>query len=294
MTRALELYCGIGGFTSAFEQYFKGEVVAAIDISPHVVQAYNRNWKPVAVQKDLLSLDAEDLDAFDADLWWMSPPCAPYTRRGNQEDLSDHRAQSFLHLLDLLKQVRPAMVALENVEGFATSRARDVLIEHLDGYALTETVLCPTQLGVPNLRPRYYLAARRDGDVDTIDATDEPLRDWRDYVRSDVDVDALRVPPEIIDRYGDGFRVVDDGEDYTTCFTGSYGKSWNFTGSYLRADDGTLRRFSPDEVLAFLGFPPTFTFPEEFSRKQRWKYAGNSLSLPAVRQVLDALGLERR
>lgn len=285
--KALELYCGIGGFTAATRD-LDVEVVGAIDISPHVVQAYNANWNPVAEQQDILSLNADDLAAFGADLWWMSPPCAPYTRRGNKEDLDDHRAASFVHLLDLFAEVRPSRLALENVEGFADSRARDVLLQALAGYEVEEIVLCPSTLGVPNLRPRYYLAASREG-VAPLQVDPSPLASWRTLVDDSVDPERFVVPDRIIEKYGDGFRVAEHGTTYTTCFTGSYGKSWNFTGSYLRLDDGRLRRFTPEEVLAFLGFPDRFVFPEAFSLKQRWKYAGNSLSAAPVRHVVNAL-----
>ncbi len=287
--RALELYCGIGGFTAAVET-LPVDVVAAIDISPHVVEIYNRNWKPVARQRDVLQLSADDLAAYEADLWWMSPPCAPYTRRGNELDVEDHRAQSYLHLLDLLVDVRPAFVALENVERFAESRARDLLLEALPGYGVFETVLCPTELGVPNKRPRYYLVASRDDGVRHVEPPQPPLSAWHRWVEEGVDRE-FDVPAKVVQKYGDGFHVMEPDEPYATCFTGSYGKSWNFTGSYFRRDDGTIRLFTPTEVSRFLGFERALDFPASFSRKQRWKYVGNSLSIPAVRHVLGAIGL---
>lgn len=291
--RALELYSGIGGF-AAGAAGLDIEVVAALDISPHVVPAYNANWEPVAKQADLLSLSLQDLARFEADLWWMSPPCAPYTRRGNKLDLDDHRAASFLHVVRAVRELRPARLAMENVEGFAHSRAREVLLDALEGYQVRELLLCPTDLGVPNKRPRYYLVASRTSELPTHDdaAPRPPLvddrRDWRDYLDDDVD-DSFRLPPRVIDKYGKGFHVVDEDATYTTCFTGSYGKSWNFTGSYLRLPDGGLRLFTPREVLRFLHFPESFQMPAELTTRQRWKYAGNSLSAVCVRHALDVL-----
>jgi site-specific DNA-cytosine methylase len=282
--KALELYCGIGGFAAAVRDQ-DVEIVGAVDISSHVVQSYNRNWEPVAEQCDLLSLSAGDVAAYGADLWWMSPPCAPYTRRGNKQDLDDHRAESFVRVLGWIDDVRPEYVALENVEGFARSRAREVLLESLAGYDVVERVICPTELGIPNKRPRYYLLASRYPLTPVSEVVDTPLEDWREYLDGGVD-DSYRVPERVVEKYGSGFHVMTDDESYTTCFTGSYGKSWNFTGSYMPTPDGGLRLFTPREVRRFLGFPDSFTSPESHSRKQRWKYAGNSLSVPAVREVL--------
>ena len=37
---------------------------------------------------------AEELAAFGADLWWLSPPCQPYSVRGRGRDLDDPRART--------------------------------------------------------------------------------------------------------------------------------------------------------------------------------------------------------
>lgn len=288
MLRGLELYCGIGGFAAAMRG--RVEVVAALDASSHAIQVYNANHDSVAKQVNLMAVSAESLARHEADIWWMSPPCAPYTRRGNHEDVLDRRAASFLHLLPIVSEVRPRYLALENVEGFADSRGRALLLEALDGYEVDERILCPTLLGVPNKRPRYYLVAARDSLVPAVETAARPLAAWEEYLE-ELSSPSV-VPPEVANRYGDGFHVMDASETYTTCFTGSYGKSWNYTGSYLPTPDG-LRRFTPREILNFLGFPPEFDMPGALTLKQQYKYIGNSLSLPAVREVLSRIpGLE--
>lgn len=285
MLRALELYCGIGGFAAATLDRAI-DVVAAFDISPHVVDTYNANWAPCAEQRDMLSLDEADLRAVDADLWWMSPPCAPYTRRGKALDLEDHRATSFVHVVGAIARIRPRTVALENVEPFADSAARQLLLDALEGYHVFERVLCPTEVGVPNKRPRYYLVASRDR------LRPEPelgvrLQEWQSYVDLNVSSE-YDVPDAVVQKYGRGFHVMTPDESYTTCFTGSYGKSWNFTGSYMPTARG-LRLFTPCEVVRFLGFPESFTFDAAHHRRQRWKYAGNSLSVDALRHILSVI-----
>ncbi len=285
--RALELYCGIGGFAAAV----RGsdiEVVGAVDASSHVVQTYNQNFEPIARQRNILQMKVADFAAYEADLWWMSPPCAPYTRRGNELDLDDHRTVSYLRVVDAIAALRPAEVAMENVEGFANSLARDRLHTALAGYAISEWVLCPTTLGVPNKRPRFYLRARR-GEPEGLTRYEPAaieLTDWRAHLEPDVG-DDYRVPDEIIAKYGRGFHVMEPPETYTTCFTGGYGKSWNYTGSYLRLPDGGLRRFTPREVLNYLGFDASFAFGAELADRQRYKFAGNSLSIRAVQTVLS-------
>jgi hypothetical protein len=71
-----------------------------------------------------------------------------------------------------------------------------------------------------------------------------------------------------------------------SCFTAAYGRSPVHAGAYL-ADQGRIRRFSPEEVLGLLGFPARWAFPPEMTVQRRWELAGNSLSVDAVRQVLQ-------
>lgn len=62
-----------------------------------------------------------DLDRLGASLWAMSPPCQPYTTTSNakRRDLSDPRAESFVALMQQLKDMQqpPSYIVLENVTG---------------------------------------------------------------------------------------------------------------------------------------------------------------------------------
>ena len=287
-TRALELFCGIGGFAAAVRDV-DVSIAAAIDISPHVLQAYRGTFGHPTLQKNLAHLEPAELEAFGADVWWMSPPCKPFTVRGKQEGLDDHRAEPFLAMLRAIDEVRPRDLGFENVELFEGSEAHARLREVLErcGYAVEERLLCPTELGVPMRRPRFYLTASL-----------EPLRSPRQVARAhsrplgsyldDGDDPALRVPDDAIARYGSKFRVIDrdDGEAYTTCFTSGYATSWSYTGSYLACADGHPRKFSPQEIARLLHFPDGIDFPDDFSMKLRWRSVGNSLSVAALREVL--------
>ena len=50
-------------------------------------------------------------------MWLMSPPCQPFTRNNttNSRDTNDPRSKAFIHLTDLLSQLRipPQYIALE-------------------------------------------------------------------------------------------------------------------------------------------------------------------------------------
>ncbi|HVS02025.1 MAG TPA: DNA cytosine methyltransferase [Thermoanaerobaculia bacterium] len=312
--RALELYCGIGGCAAALGQ--AAEVVAAVDINRLALGVYRRNFPHPTLASTLEAVSAERLAAFAAELWWLSPPCQPFTRRGRGGDVDDPRCRSLLHLLALLPAVLPRHLALENVPGFAGSRAHGRLLSTLqrERYHFQELLLCPTQLGIPNRRRRYYLLASRR---ELLPLPPPPPRATPLAAFLDADPDPRSwVSPELLRRYAGALDLVDPADPgaRTACFTAAYGRSPVRSGSYLIASgreasppgaraglyagpggDGgpplppLVRRFSPSEVLRLLGFPAGFSLPPRMPLANAWRLAGNSLSVPAVRHVLGAI-----
>jgi len=301
--RALELYCGIGGFAAAVSGT-NVCVAAALDQSPSALSVYRLNFPGHdARQANLETITARELVSFGADFWWMSPPCQPYTVRGARRDLEDPRALSFIRLLKILEQMReealPSHLALENVAGFGESEARRRLTETLTGkgFHVQETFLCPTSLGIPMRRPRYYLAASRKGLIPFNHLPAKKMKPLSRYLDADDDEHMsgdLKVPGEVLKTFGPGLRIlaVSDPAAYTTCFTSGYGRSIMHSGSYLRVSGG-VRRISPEEILRLLHFPQGLRFPDGMPLRKKWQLAGNSLSVAAVRRILEVFtGIE--
>lgn len=293
--RVLELYCGLGGCAAGLEPAVTAgvaEVVAAVDVNRLALDAYRHNFPHPVVAATVESLDADRLRRWDADLWWLSPPCQPFTRRGLRRDDGDPRAATFLAAIDRVAEVRPRYLALENVPGFRGSRVHGRLLEVLEGAGyrtVRERLLCPTELGVPNRRRRYYLvAARGELRIGRVGAAvaPAPLADHLDREPAP----ELAVDPELARRYRGALHVVraDDPGAVTTCFTSAYGRSPVRSGSYLDTGGG-LRRFSPAEILRLLRFPRRYALPPELRLENGWRLAGNSLSVAAVRAVLSAV-----
>lgn len=285
MLSVLELFAGIGGCTAAVGA--RARIVAAIDTSELAMRVYETNWThPTRVR----NLAVRRLVLPEADLWWASPPCQPYTVRGAKRDLDDPRAQSLIVLMDRLRTVQPRYFAMENVPGFVDSRAHALVQDTLQdlGYEVWQTVLCPTVLGLPVERRRFYLVGGRDG------LCGEPPRCGpRQPLQSFLDVapdPALDVSTSLLERFGDALHVVDaaDPHGVLACFTSAYGRSPVYAGSYLR-DGDRLRHLSISEALRLLGFPTSFTMPPDVSLAQAWGLVGNSLSVHAVRHVLGVV-----
>ncbi len=309
--RVLELFCGIGGVSALLSACGTSvEVVEATDLDRVALRVYSHNFAhPVAV-RNLAGVTAVKLP--DADLWTLAPPCQPHTRRGKGRDLEDPRSAPLIRLMGVIPQARPRFVFLENVPGFRGSQAHAALREALDGYLVDEIVICPSELGWPNRRRRFYLVASRDEPLlpfpktpdsrtaDSLKAMSgerEPVPRRRLADLGDPAQDAnpeLAVEPDLSERYAGALSIVDrhDPAAVTACFTSAYGRSPVRSGSYLRMGDGALRRFHPREILSLLGFPPAYNLPPELPLPNAWRLAGNTLSLPAVRHALSALPLD--
>jgi DNA (cytosine-5)-methyltransferase 1 len=288
--RVLELFCGIGGFAAALRASSSARVVSAVDQNRHALAVYSRNFPHPVRPSAIESLPEAWWRTLEAGLWWMSPPCPPYTRRGAGRDLDDPRARSFVAVVGRIASVRPRYVALENVGGFEGSRAHALLRETLEGagYTVREARLCPTELGLPARRPRFYLVAGLDAVAEWPARTGERVR-VADVLDEAPDT-GLWCDPTLADRYAGALDVVDlaDEAARAACFTSAYGRSPVRSGSYLATPSG-LRRFSPAEILRLLDFPRDFTLPPDLPVSRAWSLVGNSVSVRAVRWVLGAV-----
>lgn len=158
-----------------FRELIKGKTlrcVAALDHSDLCTKVYKHNMRDGDADPSTTSIERltiKKAEKWNAAIWAMSPPCQPHTRQHDKqkEDLQDPRSKSFLHLCDLIETMKeeklPKLILVENVVGFETSnsciRMRQVFSQR--NYSVGHFHLTPTQVTIPNERPRYYCVAVR-------------------------------------------------------------------------------------------------------------------------------------
>jgi len=123
------------------------------------------NFRPSTTSIEKLTV--KKAEQWNASTCAMSPPCQPHARQHDHqnEDLQDPRSKSFLHLCGLIENMAkpPELTLLENVIGFEASGSfrqfRQVLSRQ--NYWVGNFHLTPTQVGLPNDRPRHFAVAVR-------------------------------------------------------------------------------------------------------------------------------------
>lgn len=287
---AIEFFSGIGAFAQAVDK-ISISIIAAFDQNEaaNSVYEYNFGLKPVNRNLDTITVD----EIPQADLWWMSPPCTPYSVRGNRKDINDPRAKSLLNLISILPMRQPNLVLLENVQGFVNSQVHQLLMSALRScaYHIQEYQFCPTQFGIPMRRPRHYIVANKNVTVRSIipHMVHQPIAEFLDP-ESSID---LAVVNREMQRYGNGLDIIDptNSTSIAICFTRGYWKCLKASGSFLALPDGSIRRFAPREILRLLGFSSRFNFPANIDTKVQLRLLGNSVDVRAIELLLESLQL---
>ncbi|MBU6452887.1 MAG: DNA cytosine methyltransferase [Cyanobacteria bacterium REEB67] len=293
--RALEFYSGIGAFAQAAAN-FDIEIAAAFDQSQWANQTYAHNHGLTPSPRNLDSVKPEYVPA--ASLWWMSPPCTPFSRRGKQKDEEDHRARSFLHLIEMLALKRPEHLCLENVEGFRQSAVHALLIKKLEslGYRHLEIRLCASDFGVPMLRPRLFVVASRTAQLQ---APPPPLKSAPSSLQEYLFERGQQFDcsPAMLERYAPVLNRVDADMpgSYLICFTSGYHRCRQASGSLIETGGGGARFVSPAEILKLLGFGAQYTIPPAVPLEVAYRLVGNSVDVRAIDYLLaNVLKLERQ
>lgn len=170
--------------------------LAANEIDSVACQTIRRNQQSLRLYEcDIRQLTADrirdDCGLADRDLFLMcgGPPCQAFSTAGRRLGLNDDRGNVFLYFIDLIGQLRPQYVVIENVRGLLSAPlthrphsmrgpghpplSKDELpggalhhiIELLEtyGYGVSFNLYNTANFGVPQVRERVILFGSRDG-----------------------------------------------------------------------------------------------------------------------------------
>ena len=153
---------------------------------PHEISDFIRRYR-----RDLLALRGR------VDLIAGGPPCQGFSLAG-QRKKTDPRNKLFEHYVSLVKIVQPPLLLLENVRGISVAfrRQHDQQVKRLPhgrpfsdriresltacGYTVFTRLVPGTEIGVPQLRPRYILIGVRD-DLVPSDRSFDPFSRFEEH-----------------------------------------------------------------------------------------------------------------
>lgn len=157
----VEICAGAGGQSLGLEGAgFEHRL--AVEIDPDACETLRLNrphW-------DVRQMDVHHLEGPEfagVDLLAGGVPCPPFSIAGKQLGADDER-DLFPQALRLVEQMKPRAVLLENVKGLGSTRFADYrkqITEQLEnlGYRWDWKLVNASDLGVPQLRPRFILVA---------------------------------------------------------------------------------------------------------------------------------------
>lgn len=161
---ALDIFCGAAGGWSLGLHRAGIQTIAACEIDPWRRAAYSSNFPSVRMYDDVRELSAvrivRDLGRLP-DIIVGSPPCQDASSANTKgRGLDGGRTGLFFEAVRLVREIRPAWAALENVPAIRARGIDRVLfeLESID-YACWPLVVGADDIGAPHRRKRMWLIA---------------------------------------------------------------------------------------------------------------------------------------
>lgn len=297
--RAIDLFAGWGGFTLGAEQA-GARVVWAANHWPLAVAAHAANHPGARHEcQDLRQADWGRLPSFD--LLLAAPACqghspASQPRRRRYHDALRATAWAVVDCVDV---TAPRAVIVENVPAFRRWRLYPFWRAALQsmGYHVRELEITASAYGVPQRRTRLFVVATRRAPFAW--QPKAPRREpafgpcvewsrgnWRDVSRAQpgarARIDAARRQhgPRCIVQHVTGHRGIALSEPLRTVTT---------RDQWAVIDGNRYRPLTVRENARAMGFPDSYQWPEDATRRDTIKGLGNAVCPPVARALTAAV-----
>jgi DNA (cytosine-5)-methyltransferase 1 len=181
---AVDLFCGAGGLSLGLHRA-GFEVILGADIRPDSIATHRHHFGGCSHRGDLS--DPEELQRIilqlnrcgDIALVAGGPPCQPFSRNirwrkhdvdvaGQHWELNSSRRELWESFMTIVEDVRPRAFLMENVPDIALTGDQEIFRKVVSraeaaGYRVHARIVYAWQYGVPQLRPRLFIAGTRIG-----------------------------------------------------------------------------------------------------------------------------------
>ncbi|URP85593.1 DNA-cytosine methyltransferase [Enterobacter phage EC-W1] len=293
--KIIDLCAGVGGVRLGFDKAFGGvECLLTSEIDKFAQQTYIENWGNDNLQGDLFQIDENEVP--DHDILLAGFPCQAFSKAGLKLGFEDVRGTVFFEILRIIRAKKPRVLFFENVPELLTHDKGKTFktiygLLEAEGYNVFYQRLNTKDFGLPQRRERVFIVCFLD-DVffsfpvppRTPTRVGDILEDADDsFTLSDNAWKGFRERKERNKANGKGFgyQAVTSDSAHTGTITAQYYKDG--VQCLVLQDGKNPRRLTPRECFRLQGFPDSFIIPS--SKKQAYKQAGNSVSVPVIEAI---------
>lgn len=292
----IDLFAGIGGIRQGFEDENTVGVFSS-EWDKFAQKTYEANFgeKP---QGDITQIDANDIPEHDVLLAGF--PCQPFSSIGKREGFM-HATQGtlFFDVLRIINHHQPKMFLLENVQGLLThdkGNTMKVILASLkeSGYDISYKVLDAQNFGLPQVRKRVIIVGfHKQLNITNFDIPEGNNKKIPVGNILETDPEGYSISNHLQESYlfkkDDGRpQLIDqESEIQVKTLVASYHKIQRLTGTFVKGGETGIRLLSQLEVKRLMGFPDDFVVP--VSRTQMYRQFGNSVAVPMIKAVADAM-----
>jgi len=151
------LCSGYGGLDMAVEAYFDAETVWMCDNDKYASKVIKERWG-LPNLGNLKEVDWTTVQPID--ILTAGYPCQPFSNAGLRKGLNDER-HIWPSIKEIISQLRPNIVILENVRGHLTIGFKEVLQDLTEiGYDAQWSIVRASDVGAPHRRERLFVLAQ--------------------------------------------------------------------------------------------------------------------------------------
>ncbi len=301
----IDLFSGAGGLSCGLTMA-GFTPVASVEIMPEAVETYKYNFieqkgfKEEQVHtRDIREQDVKN-ELYDSvkdkhiHLIVGGFPCQGFSLAGNRV-VTDPRNSLYLEMLEIVKNVKPDYVVMENVEGLRSMLDGKVEAKIISdykeaGYDINVTVLNSADYGVPQIRHRVIFIGNRHG---LTNFHPKPFVTEENYVTLGEGIKRFMSMPEnkqlnhIFTKHSEKMieqiKELPEGQSLYGNYSDAWKKSpWNKPSCTVKENHGGVnihpklpRVLTPRELAALQSFPDDFIF--KGSKKWQLVQIGNAV-----------------
>lgn len=175
----IDLFCGAGGLHLGFEKA-GFDVKLCIDNDKNVEKTHKRNFSNIPfINNDIRNITIKDIKSYldngTVDVIIGGPPCQGFSTIGKRVSSNikirkkhDPRNELVLTYANIIKELKPKIIVMENVKGILTMKHGEYLSSVISvlkdsGYNVDYKLINMADYGVPQIRERVIIIGNRLG-----------------------------------------------------------------------------------------------------------------------------------